>query len=128
MVHHGSTYWILTDPAASVEHLYVVISDPVKDPDNVVLVSFTTRQAGVDESCVIYEGEHPCVRHDTCVDYRRAHVLSALQIDEAVTSGKVRPGPQADAGLLDRILRGAQETRFLPDCCDAILDKQQLFD
>lgn len=125
MARLGDVFW-LTSEDSGLEHLYVVASDPGKNPQEVVLVSFTTRDIGVDESCIVYEGDHPRVTHESCVDYRRAKILSEAQIDRAVTSGQVRSVEPVSEEMLQAIWRGASETRFLPSRCDRILRQQEL--
>ena len=123
MAQLGDVFW-LPSGGPGLEHLYVVISDPRKDSLEVVLVSFTTRDTGVDESCSVYKGDHPRITHDSCVDYRRARILTEGQIDHAVASGKARQVEPVSQELLDAIWRGAIETKFLPGKCDGILRRQ----
>lgn len=54
----GNMFW-LASGKADLKHLYVVISNPLKNPNEVVLVSLTTRDYGVDESCVVSVGDPP---------------------------------------------------------------------
>lgn len=121
----GNMFW-LASGKADLEHLYVVISDPLKNPNEVVLVSLTTRDHGVDESCVVSEGDHPHIDHESCIDYSRAEILSEAAIDNAVANERVRPVEDASPQLLCAIWRGAEETKHLPHRCDSILSRQGL--
>lgn len=121
----GNMFW-LASGRANLEHLYVIISNPLKNPNEVVLVSLTTMDYGADESCIVSEGEHPRITHDSCIDYARARILSDADIDKAVANGSVRPVQDASPELLGKIWQGATETRHLPSRCDAILSQQGL--
>ena len=123
----GNMFW-LASGKANLEHLYVVISNPLKNPNEVVLVSLTTKDCGVDESCVVSEGDHPRIKHESCVDYSRARILSEAAIDDAVANKRVRPVEDASPDLLGKIWQGAAETKHLPSRCDAILRQQMLID
>jgi hypothetical protein len=74
----GTTF--LMDVGGS--HLWVVISDPQADPDQVVIVSLTTWHARKDQSCIIERGEHPWATHRACVFYAKAMIVTEQQIFE----------------------------------------------
>ena len=118
-------FWLASDKD-DLEHLYVVISDPLKNPNEVVLVSLTTKDYGVDDSCVVSVGDHPRIGHESCVDYARARILSEATIDDAIANKRVRPVENARPELLKAIWRGAEETKYLPSRCDTILNQQEL--
>jgi hypothetical protein len=54
-------------PKSSDDHMWTIISDPANDPHNVVVVKFLTFHDydHEQESCVIYDGEHPFFKHAT---------------------------------------------------------------
>lgn len=55
-------------------HLWMVISDPEQDPHRVLLVNFTTWTPRQDPACVLQEGDHPFIHHETCVNYADARI------------------------------------------------------
>lgn len=126
MLRQGDTFWISSSGPASVEHLHVVISDPEKNADQIVVVPFTTLESWKDDSCIIHRGEHCAVKHDTCVDYRRGDVLSERDITDADKTKSIRWSEAVSKALLERILDGANETKYLPSICDKILADQEL--
>ena len=127
-VAHGDTFWVPSDDDNSVEHLYIVISDPVKDADNVVMVPLTTLESWKDDSCVLHAGEHPNITHDSCIDYRRSQIVPARQIEQSLSEGRIRARQPASPTLLSRILLGASETRQLSGVADGILARQGLIE
>ena len=91
-------------------HCYIIISDPAQDPDEIVLVNFTSFDPGTpsqprnDPACLVNRGEHPYLHHQSCINYRDALFLSANQI-ERMDQGNLIEWQQTDvdAGLLERI-------------------------
>ena len=53
-------------------HVYVVIHD--KNRQN-VLVNFTTKKEKSDTSCVVGPDDHPCLNHESVVNYRDAELI-----------------------------------------------------
>lgn len=123
MASQGDVYWI---PSGShgIEHVHVVASDPSVDAQNVVLIPVTTRDGYVDETCVLSPGDHKCITHDSCVDYRSARVLPAARIDAAHAARRIRKADPVSNEVLKRIFDGASRTIFLPGDCDRILHQQ----
>lgn len=127
MFRRGDAFWIRSQDN-QIEHLHVVLSNPYADPERIVVVPLTTRDGWADETCVLRKGCHPAIKHDTCVDYRRAQVISAEQLDKALRERGIRKAdPMPDPFLAD-ILTGAKATWFLPQDCDRILVEQDLID
>ncbi len=57
-------------------HLWVVISDPQKDPGRVIMVSVTTFEDYKEDVCPIDAGDHPRVTHRSCVAYHEARMTT----------------------------------------------------
>lgn len=56
------------DSSEDSGHLFVVISDPQRQPDKVLVTSVTTFHERVpDKSCAIEAGEHPQVQRRSCM-------------------------------------------------------------
>src|SRR5205823_2432203 len=62
------------------DHLWVIVSDPTKDAQRVLLISLTTAAPHKESVCLIQAGEHPWVKHETCVAYDKAKVVSLDQL------------------------------------------------
>ena len=126
MVKQGDAFRLAASDDPSVKHIYIVVSEPAKDPDKVVMVLLTTFESWKDESCTIDAGEHPRVTRLTCVDYWAAKTVSVWQIENWIADKRATPCEPVGPELLARILRGAQETRQLSDACHRILHEQHL--
>jgi hypothetical protein len=124
----GDTFRI-PQPGTSLDsHLWVVISDPAQDANAILIVNFTTVRADSDTACVLAAGEHPFVKHDTCVNYRGAKVVSEASIQTLMSAGHVQPHAAVAAAILKRIQEGAaNSTRMSLDHAE-ILSKQGLID
>jgi hypothetical protein len=57
-------------------HLWVVVSEPTKDPERVILVSVTTYEEYKEDVCLLDVGDHPRVSHKSCIAYNEARVAS----------------------------------------------------
>lgn len=107
------------------DHLWRVISDPTIDAQCVVIVFFLTWQPHYDQACIVQSGEHPFVKHSTCVNYPAAKVTSNLKLDEALQQGRVKLKTPLSPELLEKIRRQAAESDIMTEACD-ILRRQGL--
>jgi hypothetical protein len=110
-VQAGDTFLV----APPYNHLYVVCSDPVADPAHVLLVSLTTFRPKEETCCLIAAGEHPFVKHRTCVRYKDARIASAEAILNLVRASQMHRRDPVSAELLARIRDGAGASDFLPE-------------
>jgi hypothetical protein len=118
----GTTF--LMDAAQS--HLRVLISDPVKNANQIVIVGLTTLRDYKDNSCILERGAHPWITHDTCVEYRRAIAVSLEQLFHGKDSGAFKIQEPMGEETLQRIIAGAALSEFFPPLCLKILQEQQL--
>jgi hypothetical protein len=82
----GSTF-LLTELD---KHLWIVLSDPKLDDTKVLLVSLTTAHHLKESVCLLEVGDHPWVRHQTCVNYQDAKVVSLKKLYELKDKGLLR--------------------------------------
>lgn len=94
-------------------HIWVVISDPAQDPDQVLIVNFTENRAWQDKSCVVTVGDHPSIYKETCVFYAKAQLSSNLELDAAVASGQIVLDEPVSQSLLEQIRLGAAKSNRL---------------
>ena len=107
------------------DHLWMVISDPSLDAEQVVVVCFLTAQDHYDQSCIVRSGEHPFVKHDTCVNYPAAKVTSDSKLNEHVAKGTLRLKTPLSQNLLERIRQLAAESDMPSGAYDVL--RQQGF-
>jgi hypothetical protein len=118
-------------PGRVNDHLHIVISDPVLDADELVLVSLTSydtfqHQCRKDGSCVLDRGDHPWITHTTCVSYRDGRVVAESKLDDLLRRGEIESREPVADQILTRILEGAEKTEELPNKCRSVLERQGL--
>jgi hypothetical protein len=121
----GDTFFFKVDVDS---HLWMIISDPATDPDNVILVSFTTLTDEKEAVCVVNAGEHPRVKHPTCVHYQKPLRVSAAQLTELERKSLLEFQPKLSPQLLKRIRNSAADSRRFPEEMYEILLSQDLID
>jgi hypothetical protein len=126
---HGDTF--LNNATDNLKtHLWVILSDPNLNSDKIVLVNFTTVYGNdfEDLSCVLTDGEHSFLRHDSYVSYRDAIIVSSTNLDALKKSNSIKLHDNCEYQLLRKILDGAEKTPFLKLEIYGILQEQGLFD
>jgi hypothetical protein len=111
-------------PSPPYKHLYVVVSDPDIDPDNVVVVNFTSYDPDEEDCCIAEAGEHPYLAHKSCVRYKDGRVCPVSALRHLVASGTMTKHKPLSKELLRRIQEGASESDFLPEGCRKVLEEQ----
>lgn len=98
------------------DHTWVVISEPAKDGDNVLLVNFSSVKPGVrfDQACVLEAGEHRCITKRTFVYYHFARVEPARELERKISCGEATsPYPPVSPEILKRIREGAAVSKSI---------------
>jgi hypothetical protein len=113
-------------PAHLDKHLWIILSDPSLDSENVVIVNFTTHTIDEEQHCVVNKGDHPFVKHKTAVRYRDAKSVTVSQLKKLVQSALIKPNSPLSPTLLKRVRNGAGQSDFLPEGCRQILEAQEL--
>ncbi len=96
-------------------HLWIVISDPLINSDDVLLVNLTTVR-GVkfeDLSCVFDAGEHEWIVAKSYIDFSYARFYSNAHLDRIHNGTTVRVHASFPPHLLRRIHDGAAATQNL---------------
>jgi hypothetical protein len=90
------------------DHLWAVISDPTIDAQHVVVVLFVSWTEKYDQACVLNGGEHPFIKHPTCVQYPGAKVVTDARLEQLRQSGELRPKTPLSNDLLAQIRQKAE--------------------
>lgn len=110
----------------SDNHLWVVISDPLRDQDRVLVVNFTTYRPKKDATCLIQAGEHEFVTDLTCVQYLACRGVRLGVLEEWLDIGRIVKRERVTPLLLDRIRQGAVDSQHTPYFAKTILVSQGL--
>jgi len=125
-------FFLLSDRSID-EHPYVIISMPDLDPDQVVIVSFTSynepyHEIVKDGSCILRSDDHPWIHHKTCVSYRDGKIVKKSELERLESAGHITFREPVSNGILQRILQGAEQTDELPGKCRKVLEDQDLIE
>jgi hypothetical protein len=105
-VKAGDTFF-LTDRAVDT-HLWVVISDPAKDSERVVLVSVTTFEPHKEAVCLLDVGDHPTISHKSCIAYNEARMTALGTLIGLRDGGHMSPQAPVSTELLMRTQKDMQ--------------------
>ncbi len=117
----GDTFLLLDKD----DHLWAVISDPSLDGEKVVIVLFVSWTEKYDQACVLCAGDHPFIKHDTCVQYSGAKIVKSAQLEQSRKSGKLRMKQPLTTAILERIRQQAEVSQ-IPMAAYEILRRQGL--
>lgn len=67
-----------------------------------------------DQTCLLYPGDHPFVRHDSFVLYQKSRVEDVNKILRGVKIGQLIPKNPIDGSVFARICKGLEDSRFTP--------------
>lgn len=122
----GDTFRPTDSTIDKYRHLWVILSDPDQDPDEVVVVSITEAHPKKDMSCVLQPHDHPFLYKESCVAYDLANLTSVTDLILARDNGDLEPEEPMDPEVLERMRKRSNfSTKMDPDIYD-ILDRQGL--
>jgi hypothetical protein len=102
----------LSDPSIPYRHLWLVLTDPISAMNSVVAVMLRTVHSYTDATLILNPGDHPFVRHDSCVHYSTAKLFSIPKIQSAITLGKCHLREDMSIDLLTRVRKGLLESPY----------------
>ncbi len=109
----GDTFFVQQVGKLYDSHLWIVLSDPALDANQVLIVSLTTWDKDDDPACVLNIGDHPFVRQKSFIKYSHAKVVTNQQLDEVRARGQIHVQAPLSANVLKRARDGAAESRFM---------------
>lgn len=95
-------------------HLWVIISDPQMDPRNVLIVNLTSLDPRKEQACVLKVGDHPWIRHDTCINYGDSQVTTLDKLLAAQNASALNIQRPVSPDILRRIREGAMNSTKMP--------------
>src|SRR5260370_23536777 len=113
MKEAGSTF-LAIDPESHKEHLWIVLSDPEKDPEKVLIVNLTTPRPWKEQVCLVYRNEHPWLTHDSWVDYQQSRVTTLAYLYEGKDSGLFKIQDPMAPAILKRVRDASLQSTRMP--------------
>lgn len=92
-------------------HLWIVLSDPAANPQQVLLVNMTTWRADKDQACLLNAGDHPCVLHNSVINSEEARVCTLAHLHSLVAADAVELKAPVSPALLQRIRAAAADSK-----------------
>jgi hypothetical protein len=128
LVCAGDTFWIEGMHRIEVpKHLYIVVSDPSQDNEN-ILIANVTSDGSWDDSCVLVPGDHPSIKHESYVNFQRAKCVTRDGIRSGHDSGIFSFDVALSPEVLDKVRKGAGNSRFLAKKFRKLHEEQGLLD
>jgi hypothetical protein len=111
MIFPGFTF-LSVRPSYTIPHLHIVISPPIDG--KVLLVNVTTPKYDSDLTCVLRDGDHPFLTHDSVINYGDATASEVELLKLSVRTKLFTPKDPVSGELLKRIQAGALISPALP--------------
>jgi len=124
----AGTTFLAIDPDSGKEHLWVVLSDPKKDAEKVLIVSLTTPQAWREQVCIVHRHEHAWLKYDSWVNYSDSKVRPLALLYEGKDKGLLKLMDSVSPEVLQRIRDAALESVRMPLENADVLIEQGLVD
>lgn len=105
----GCTILIVDRPKS---HLWIVLTDPTPHPEHVLAVMIVTRKLHSDTTTVLQLGDHPFIKHASCVLYSTARTFSVTTLNEWLAEGDAQFKLSVSPELLTRIRKGLIDSDF----------------
>lgn len=97
-------------------HIWVVLSNPARTSDEILLVNFTTlTDDTLDDACILQCTDFPLLSQATAVAYSRAQVGTVAKLDALVQAGTFSVITPVSTPTLEKILAGARVTPELSE-------------
>ena len=100
-------------PAAGAEHLFILLTDPVGEAQEVLLVNISSVKANMphDPTCHLFLGDHEFVTQQSYVVYSRAEIWPASKLVRGVESGLFAPKGTLSTEIMARVCAGLENSR-----------------
>ena len=133
MMKAGDTF--LVPDRFGVQHLYVVLSDPQKLPDqrfpeHAYLVMLSTREPHKEDCCILRPGDHSFITHETIVVYKipPAQLLTLSVLLKMKERGELLEREPVSSEILGRMRVGYQKSQYQRDDVKQFLFRQGAID
>jgi hypothetical protein len=108
-VNGGDTYWH-TDPSDD-PHLWIVLSEPKMNAEQVLLVNVTSYAAYKETCCELNVGDHQSIKHRSVVYYQGAKCETMLELGALKSKSWIRMDVPLAPSVLERVRKGAAESK-----------------
>lgn len=94
------------------KHLFICLTDPAGVAKETLMVSVSTLHDGfpADETCRLFDGDHPFIKHKSFVDYRNARIIAAEKLVKGVNQGLFIAMDTLESSVFARVCYGLTES------------------
>lgn len=114
----GNTLLVPSGPQDGQKHLFALMLDPVVldgygQKPCVLLACVTSVKDGVpsEDACMLKQGDHPFIDHDSYVDYRFTRIEQVDHLQKRLQDGAFTEKDPCSPELIKRIVQGALKSR-----------------
>jgi hypothetical protein len=114
-VKHGDALRIAEPGSTLDDHVWFVVSDPIKNPSKVLLLNMTSWGGGrgKDSDCVLDTTDHRLVKRKSCIEFGRPKVAKAADLHRLCSGERLRNLGTVSGPLLTKILHACAKARNL---------------
>lgn len=106
-------------------HLWMVLSDPQRDPAVVVIGNLSTNSGpGENQGCVVEKGEHPFVSRTSYVRCDQVRVTTAAKIEAGLAGRVLTASAELSGELLTRVQKAIGQSPLAMNDARSILREQ----
>ena len=103
------------------DHLWLIINDPSAHAGVALIVNVSTLRPNAETTCLVQQGEHPFIQHDSYVRYGSARSANVADLEKLVKAGRLRLHQAAGTALLEKVRAGAKASPLLAKELRALL-------
>jgi hypothetical protein len=103
------------------DHLWIIVNDPAAHAGIALIVNVSTLRQNAETTCIVQQGEHPFIQHDSYVRYGSAREAKVADLVEGVKRRLLKPHQSASQHLLAKVRAGARASPFLAQELRALL-------
>lgn len=97
------------------KHLYFILTDQCADSCHLLVgISSVPNVGFFDKTCLLSPKDHPFLKHDSFVFYRRPEILRSSKISRFVELGYYTVKQEAGPDLISKISQGIMDSHFTP--------------
>jgi hypothetical protein len=111
----GDAFLMRVPPNFDREHLFFVISDPIKNNGTFIIANITGDEFRAGRECVLVKGDHPWIVKESFVTFTDALEITpahAQKID-ALMGTTIKPQPCLKPEMLAKIVEAAKKSKAI---------------
>ena len=93
----------------------MVVAELAGPPEQVVVVSLTTKRSGSDETVILTLGDHPFIKHDTAINYQDTRRFDKADLLDRINRRFFEPGQSFSDDKIIIIQQGLLRSPHTPN-------------